>query len=172
MRNNINDDVALYMLDKLDDENLINQIYQLNQENTPEVGSLKSPDDLKYLLKICSDSFYIQSNGKLIGFIICLFEDTDYQSPNYKFFKQNQKNFLYIDRIAIKEKYRKRGYGSLIYEELFKVSKKRGIPICCEVNLVPKNEPSLRFHKKNGFLQIGQQAYEKNTVAFFLRRNI
>jgi predicted GNAT superfamily acetyltransferase len=40
------------------------------------------------------------------------------------------------------------------------------LPLCCEVNTVPKNEISLNFHAKNGFIEVGGHNYEDHSVLF------
>ena len=59
---------------------LLEDIYRLNQENIPEVGSLPSAQSLQELIKISSNTFYFSKNDELIGFIICFRENSVYGS--------------------------------------------------------------------------------------------
>ena len=68
--------------------NLIETLYKLNQENTPEVGSLLSIDMLQDLIDVSSNALYFSVKDEIIGFIICLREKTKYKSLNYKFFSE------------------------------------------------------------------------------------
>ena len=95
------------------DSDIIEQIYVLNQENTPEVGSLSSIKDLQNLIRLSSINYYVISQDKIIGFIICFREHSTYDSENYKFFSKEERNFLYVDRIAISHKYRRFGIGKI-----------------------------------------------------------
>ena len=62
---------------------LIEHIYYLNEENTPEVGSLPSVKSLEKLIKMSSNALYLSKNGEVIGFIICFRENSAYKSENY-----------------------------------------------------------------------------------------
>ena len=67
---------------------LIETLYKLNQENTPEVGSLSSINMLQDLIDMSSNALYFSLKDEIIGFIICLREKTKYKSLNYKFFSE------------------------------------------------------------------------------------
>ena len=67
---------------------------------------------------------------------------------------------MYIDRIVIDPSFQSRGLGRAFYDDL-KIFCKRCTPIItCEVNLKPKNDESLLFHKKYGFEKMGTQETE------------
>lgn len=139
----------------------------MNQENTPEVGSLPSAQSLQELIKISSNAFYFSKNDELIGFIICFRENSVYGSENYKFFNKNKKKFIYIDRIVVKDGYRRMGFGTKFYKYLDKVASEKLLPICCEVNSIPKNEISMNFHINNGFKEVGKRDYQNHSVKYF-----
>ena len=44
---------------------------------------------------------------------------------------------------------------------------KNKLPLCCEVNTIPMNKPSINFHKKLGFLKVGKKDFTKNSVVYF-----
>ena len=88
------------------DDDFLNSIYDLNQLNTPEVGSLDSIEHLKYLLTISSKNLFVLLDNETVGFIVCFREGSSYSSLNYKFFSKNETKFLYIDRVVIKDAYR------------------------------------------------------------------
>ena len=160
---------------KIDELNLpynskdILSIYSINQANTPEVGSLKSIGKLKELLHMSSLVLVARINNEIIGFVICFQAGEAYTSLNYKFISKKAKNFVYIDRIAIKKNYRRSGIGKSLYELIFNYSEKFDLPIYCEVNTKPKNQPSLDFHKKIGFFEIGSNDFKDHSVAYFLK---
>ncbi len=144
------------------DINLLNDVYLLNQLNTPEVGSLESVDHLQSLLQMSLLNLFVSNNHEMIGFIICFKEKSDYSSKNYKFFSEREKKFLYIDRVAIAEKYRRKGLGKNLYNKLEILCKENKIPLCCEVNTFPMNKPSINFHKNLGFIEVGKKTFTKN----------
>ena len=142
-------------------------IYSINQANTPEVGSLKSAKKLRELLNMSSLVLAARINNEIIGFVVCLKAGAAYASLNYKFISKKAKRFIYIDRIAIKNKHRRSGVGKSLYEIIFNYSEKFELPIYCEVNTKPKNQPSLDFHKKIGFFKIGSKNFKDHSVAYF-----
>jgi len=146
---------------------LLEDIYRLNQENTPEVGSLPSAQSLQELIKISSNTFYFSKNDELIGFIICFRENSVYGSENYKFFNKNKKKFIYIDRVVVKDGYRRMGFGTKFYKYLDKVASEQLLPICCEVNSIPRNEISMNFHINNGFKEVGKRDFQDHSVKYF-----
>ena len=50
------------------DINLLNEVYLLNQSNTPEVGNLESVDHLQSLLQMSLLSLFVSNNEEMIGF--------------------------------------------------------------------------------------------------------
>ena len=109
----------------------------------------------------------VVKDNEIKGFIICFREKSSYDSPNYKFFSNTESKFLYIDRIAIKDSFRRQGIGKSFYEHIEKIAITKEIPLCCEVNTLPKNLISIKFHESFGFKKIGNIEYEDHSVAFF-----
>jgi len=147
----------------------LQSIYNLNQANTPEVGSLESMQHLKQLIELSAYNLLVLKEGEVVGFIICMREGSAYGSENYKFFSQRLKKFLYVDRVAIDEQHRRAGLGQAIYEDIFSQASNDSLPIALEVNTQPVNQPSLTFHKKMGFDQIGTKDFDDHSVAYFIK---
>jgi len=144
-------------------------IYDLNQANTPEVGSLESIQHLKQLIEFSSYNLLVLKEDEIVGYIICMREGSAYGSENYKFFTQRLKKFLYVDRVAIDEQYRRAGLGQAIYEDIFAQAISDSLPIALEVNTQPVNQPSLNFHEKMGFDRIGAKDFDDHSVAYFIK---
>ena len=72
-----------------------------------------------------------------------------YDSANYRWFAARYDDFLYLDRVAVGERHRRRGVGGAIYEEMELRARPSG-RMLCEVNLEPPNHPSLAFHSARG----------------------
>ena len=142
-------------------------IYSINQANTPEVGSLESTEKLRDLLNMSSLVLVAKINNEIIGFVVCLEAGAAYTSLNYKYISKKAEKFVYIDRVAIRNQHRRSGIGKSLYEIIFNYSKKFELPIYCEVNTKPKNQPSLDFHGKIGFLKIGSKNFKDHSVAYF-----
>ena len=155
--------------DGTNNEAQLQSIYDLNQANTPEVGSLDSMNHLKKLIELSAYNLLVLSNDEIAGFIICMREDSTYGSENYKFFAQRLKKFLYVDRVAIDERHRRAGLGQAIYEDIFTQASNDNLPIALEVNTQPVNRPSLNFHEKMGFDRIGTKDFDDHSVAYFIK---
>ena len=150
-------------------ETQLQSIYDLNQANTPEVGSLESMNHLKQLIELSAYNLLVLDDDEVIGFIICMRESSGYGSENYKFFTQRLKKFLYVDRVAIEEQHRRAGLGQAIYENIFVQAKNNDLPIALEVNTQPVNQPSLNFHEKMGFEKVGARDFADHSVAYFIK---
>ena len=149
----------------------LKEVYNLNQEHTPEVGSLSSIEYLQELIKLSSNNFYISFKNKIIGFMICFREESEYKSKNYKFFTKNKSKFLYIDRIAVKSDYRRNGIGRSLYALISSIAIDKEIPLCCEVNIQPLNQISIDFHENLGFCRVGEFAFDDHAVAYFIKEH-
>jgi predicted GNAT superfamily acetyltransferase len=151
------------------DKNRLQDIYLINQDNVPAVGSLESIDKLKELLSISSYHSVLLLNKNVIGFSICFREGTSYWSENYKYFTQGLKNFLYIDRIAIDQNYRREGLGKSMYKDIFSSASHENLRVTAEVNTKPKNQISLDFHNNMGFEQIGERQFDDHDVVYLIK---
>jgi predicted GNAT superfamily acetyltransferase len=159
--------LELALFSDVPEQDTLETLYDLNQENTPEVGSLSSVNELRSLIQLSALNFFVLNEEEIIGFIICFREGSKYHSPNYKFFSDCENKFLYIDRVVIKKEYRRMGAGTLLYNHLSKVA---NLPICCEVNTNPINQISLNFHSKNKYIKVGQGYFDDHSVAYLKRK--
>ena len=142
---------------KTANRNTLEEIYVLNQDLIPMIGSLNSSNELKNLIEKSSHSFYIENKGKLVAFIVCFRENSEYRSPNYKHFDHKYEKFIYIDRVGVTKTLENRGIGTYLYKYMFDINAVDKLPICAEVNIEPKNEISLNFHKKLGFIETSEK---------------
>ena len=147
----------------------LQSIYNLNQANTPEVGSLESMQHLIQLIDFSAYNLLVLKEDEIVGFIICMRERSAYGSENYKFFTKRLKKFLYVDRVAIDERHRRAGLGQAIYEDIFSQASNESLPVALEVNTQPVNQPSLNFHEKMGFDQVGVRDFDDHSVAYFIK---
>lgn len=137
----------------IQDKEIFSSLYEINKQQVPKVGSVSFQEFIN-LIKISDISYGMIKKGICLGFVICLRENTNYQSINYKFFQKRHNKFLYIDRIAIANKYQSSGIGSNLYNKLLSIKEKLNMPICAEVNIDPPNKLSINFHRKHGFSEI------------------
>lgn len=126
----------------------------INQENVPAVG----PEDPETMRQIFGWSFLalgVEVDEALVGYCLMMKPGLPYGSTNYQWFCNKYDEFIYLDRVAFTESHQGKGYGSLLYNE---VESRSTEPLfTLEVNLEPRNDGSLRFHKRLGFVEVGQQ---------------
>ena len=71
--------------------------------------------------------------------------------------------------MAIDERHRRAGLGQAIYEDIFSQANNESLPVALEVNTQPVNQPSLNFHEKIGFDQVGTREFDDHSVAYFVK---
>lgn len=133
-------------------------VLALNNACVPEVGVL----DREKLDNLVSWSPYFrlvdlgdEDNPDVVGLLIGLDHTAPYQSPNYGWFVPRFDRFAYIDRIAIADSARGQGWGPAMYADFEAWARDVDLPrLCAEVNVVPPNHRSVRFHDIYGFDQL------------------
>ena len=154
---------------KISSENLL-QCHRINQENTPEVGSI-TLEGLQNSLDNSDYNLCALVDNEIVGFVIC-FQDTettnsymnDIEHKNFNEISQRVSDFLYIDRIAVDKNYRKRSIGSKLYDEVVNFAEINNISyLTAEINLLPsKNTPSFSFHEKFEFTELDTVKYSQD----------
>jgi uncharacterized protein len=91
-----------------------------------------------------------------VAFAITLRRGASYDSVNYRWFCQHFDDFLYLDRIMVSDRGRRRGIATLVYDAMEDHARPFG-RLVCEVNSDPPNLPSLAFHSGRGYLVRGHQ---------------
>jgi len=126
-------------------------VWSINQENVPAVGE----ETLATLSKIHEQSaiaLVAEVSNQIVGFCMVLLPDADYGSPNYEYFCERLVDFIYLDRVAVTEKFRGMGIGAALYREVEMRANAEWFAL--EVNTKPRNDGSLRFHAREGFVQM------------------
>ena len=150
------------LIDYSDD--MFDFILESNNINKPQVGFLKN-DRLKLLINHANYLKVAKFNGELAGFLLCLPENKEYDSLNYQWVSKRYLNFVYIDRISVLPKFQNENIGSALYNDLIYFSALEGYDtILCEVNIMPPNPGSIRFHKRFDFKECGSQFTESGTL--------
>lgn len=140
----------------------------LNNAHAVELSWLE-PARLSLLL---DQAFYARRIGNVDAFLLALDETARYDSPNYLWFRQRYKRFVYVDRVAVAPAARGRGHARLLYAGLFGRAADAGHDlVACEVNLDPPNPLSDRLHGGLGFVEVGRAAIHggKKTVRYLAR---
>lgn len=97
-----------------------------------------------------------QSGEHLAGFLIALTPDVNYDSPNFRWFRDRYPRFLYIDRIVVANMRRGAGVGRVFYADVQSFAEPRVPRLACEVRAESGNSPALLFHGSFGFREVGQ----------------
>lgn len=125
----------------------------LNNRHSVETSVLSLPT----LQSLIASSFFTKVAGTVEAFCIALDQDARYDNPNFRWFCQRFRRFIYIDRVIVADGARGRGLARAMYEDLTSIARGAGHDmLCCEVNIEPPNLTSERFHEAFGFLEVGR----------------
>lgn len=140
-------------------------VLALNERNVEALAPLD--EDRFARLRAWSDRFdVIESDGGFAGFVITFAPGTPYDSENYRWFSERHgsQGFYYLDRIVLAEDVRRQGLGGFVYDALEIVAAQHG-RMTLEVNLVPRNDASLAFHERRGYVEVGRLGDDGHLVA-------
>jgi len=129
-------------------------VLRLNAEHV----ELLAPMDagrLQELRRWATRADVVTCDGVVAGFVLVFGPGTDYDSPNYRWFASRYgSDFLYLDRIVVDDRFRRRGLASAVYDAIEAQAATSG-RLVLEVNLDPPNEGSLAFHRGRGYVDVG-----------------
>lgn len=143
-------------------------ILTLNNEHAAELSWLEPPQ----LTALLAKSFYARRIGAVEAFIMTFDQGAAYESPNFLWFRERYRRFVYVDRVVVDRSARGRGHARRLYEALFDKARQVGHSIVtCEVNSEPPNPASDAFHASLGFAEVGAGVIHggKKTVRYFSR---
>jgi predicted GNAT superfamily acetyltransferase len=148
----------------------LESVLRLNESSVPAVNSV----DLEQMQWFAANAAYFRvalHGDAFAGFLIGMRPGTRYTSPNYRWFCAAYEDFGYIDRIAIAGHARRLGLATRLYRDFEASLPASAGVLTCEVNLVPPNEASMRFHEGYGFRTVGTQTLEdgRKQVALMAR---
>jgi predicted GNAT superfamily acetyltransferase len=141
--------------------------WSINEQGLPGTGQITEVE-FADLLSLCEVAVGVFENEEMLGFVLCLLPKTRYASLNYAWFNERYSSFLYVDRIAVAEKHRDKGVGSILYGYVIEHARQIPSPVVAEVNLTPPNPGSIRFHERHGFSQVGVFNQGEKSVAMML----
>ncbi|MDH3757305.1 MAG: GNAT family N-acetyltransferase [Gammaproteobacteria bacterium] len=137
----------------------LESVLQLNEASVPAVNSV----DLDQMRWFAANAAYFRvalRSEAFAGFLIGMRPGTTYASPNYRWFCAAYEDFGYIDRVAVAGNARRLGLATRLYHDFEASLPASAGVLTCEVNLVPPNESSMRFHEGYGFRTVGTQTLE------------
>ncbi|MEL7465604.1 MAG: GNAT family N-acetyltransferase [Pseudomonadota bacterium] len=144
-------------------------VHALNKAHEKELSPL-TPEGAEALVRAAVYARQAEGGAFLIGFD----QASDYDSPNFLWFRDRFETFLYVDRIAVAATHRRRGLAAALYEDLFAFAVAKGYPrVVCEVNSDPPNPGSDAFHAALGFKVVGEaQLEERGKSVRYMTREV
>ena len=143
-------------------------VLALNERNVVALAPMDEPR--LHELRGLADRFdVIDVDGAFGGFVVTFAPGTSYDSENYRWFSDRGDDFYYLDRIVLHEDVRRRGLGGFVYDEVERTAAPHG-RLTLEVNLVPRNEPSLLFHERRGYVEVGRLGDGQHLVSLMEKR--
>ncbi len=135
----------------------LDRILEINQANVPEVGSVDA-DRMAFLVGESPIALAVELDGAVVGFCLVMPSTAPYDSVNFRWFTERFDDFMYLDRVALDAGAQGRGLGTQLYAEVDRAMVDLGANrLALEVNVDPPNEPSLVFHTRRGFTEVGRQ---------------
>jgi uncharacterized protein len=164
------------------------RLHEINAANVPEVGDVDL-DRLRYLIDESAIALVVEVGDQMgdhvddrvgdrvaalvAGFCLVLPLGSSYDSVNYRWFSERYDDVMYLDRVAFDAAHRRRGLGSLLYRAVERRVADTGVAaIALEVNADPPNPPSLAFHERHGYREVGRQDTPYGIVVSMMRKEI
>lgn len=161
----------------------LDRVLEINAANVPDVGKsdaahLRHLFDESAISLVCEvgepgAAVGVIEPGEIAGFCILFAPGADYASVNYQWFATHHPGSMYLDRVAFDERFHGRGLGTVMYAEVERIiaTEHPGTTeFTLEVNVDPPNEPSLAFHRKLGFVEVGRQMSHGIEVSLMTRQ--
>ena len=146
----------------------IEVVWAINQENVPAVGE-ETREDLAKIHEQSTIALVAEASNQVVGFCMVLLPGAEYGSPNYEFFCGRLDDFIYLDRVAVTENFQGMGIGATLYREVEVQTDAAWFAL--EVNTKPRNEGSLRFHAREGFVQMEElETRPGKTVSLMVKK--
>jgi predicted GNAT superfamily acetyltransferase len=150
------------------------RVFAANEASVPGVGK-ESEESLARWIELSTCLVAADAHNEALGFItVMALHQPAYDSPNMRWFESHTaetgKHLVYVDRIALLPEARGQGLGEALYQAAFEHFHDAD-EIGCEVNTLPPNPGSHRFHQRLGFEQVGEATYVtgEKAVAFYAR---
>ena len=125
----------------------------VNNRNAEETSPL-SPERFNQLIGWARVALCVPPD---VALLLAFDQSAAYDGRNFLWFRSRFDDFLYIDRVVVADQYRRHGIGRMLYAETFELAARLGhARIVCEINVVPPNPVSDRFHASLGFQEVGR----------------
>ena len=143
-------------------------VLALNHEHVELLSPLD--DERLDLLRTEADrADVIEVDGEPAGFVLTFAPGAAYDSQNYRWHAERfGAHFYYLDRVVVAPAHRGTGVAHAAYDLLEDLAAPYG-RVVLEVNADPPNEPSLRFHRRRGYAEVGRLGPPGHVVALMSR---
>ena len=135
-----------------------------------ELLSPLDEDRLDALLDWCDLGCVITTDGRDGGFVFTFAAGSAYDAANFAWFARRYDAFYYLDRIVVDPSLRRTGVASRVYDEIEARAAEMAPVMCLEVNVEPPNEPSLEFHRRRGYAEVGQDGATGHLVSLMVKQ--
>jgi len=132
-------------------------LHAINEAAVPGVGTLTRDAHDNLIRETSAATLVAEVDGNPVGFVLLMTEGLLYASLNYKWLSQRYDRFAYVDRVAVDATQRSGGIGAALYTAAYEKFAGEREVLLAEVNLAPPNPGSLRFHKRQGFREVGER---------------
>jgi uncharacterized protein len=158
-----------HLTDLPPEDGLPPSLLALNNAFAQELSYL-SPEKAAHLVRQAAMACHV---GEADALLLAFDQDAAYENPNFEWFRDRYKRFIYIDRVVVAPAMRGRGLARALYKALFdRAASLQHAQVVCEINLDPPNPASDAFHASLGFEQVGWAILPRagKTVRYFSRR--
>lgn len=149
----------------------LEHLLALNESEVPHVNSVP----LALFEWYAREAAYFRvavADDAPVGFLAGLAPTMPHTSRYFLWFREHYTDFVYIDRVVVASSHRRLGVAAGLYSDIVTTFRHRTSMLACEVNLLPRNEPSLRFHARMGFDRVGTLTTENGAkvVSLLVKR--
>lgn len=131
-------------------------VLALNNAHSLELGQIDL-EKLVHSISAAAVAIAVGPVGEPDAFLTAFDHGVPAQGPNHAWFLARHPRCLYVDRVCVHPRARKRGLARTLYAAVLVEAAGRGTPVvCCEVNSEPPNPVSDAFHAALGFSEVGR----------------
>ncbi|MEM6899589.1 MAG: GNAT family N-acetyltransferase [Pseudomonadota bacterium] len=146
-------------------------LHAINVASEPGVGAV-TKDRLAEIISMGRCDVAVDESGAALGFVLLHPPNAEYDGSNFHWFADRYESFVYVDRIAVTPAARGQKIGDQLYTYAFSTFTGDALLIGCEVNSVPPNPASLRFHKRLGFEEVGAHSFAPDYAVTYLAKKL
>jgi uncharacterized protein len=147
-------------------------IYWINSQSLPGVA-LFAPGELDHAAASAVVAWVAVVDEAISGYLIGYAPDASYDGEEFAWFRSNWSDFLYVDQIAVASPSQRRGIGAALYDALEALAgRERLTSLACEVNVLPPNLGSMRFHLRRGFVEVDRLQTSDGRSVALLRKHL